>query len=778
MINKRLINTGEAAPAPFDPLQNFETVTYTGNGGTQKITGYIRKGGAFNGSSSKIDLPNGVGSTGAITVSTWINTNNISTTQGIWSFGSTAGYAVECLIESGYLFFRMLNNSGQVGFGIQTGTGYISNNTWHNIVCIFPNTTASNACKIYIDGVERITGTSTLGSVTRNTSNGGLGGRFYSGSLSLPFNGSIDQVRIFDTALDSGEVTTLYNETYASSTKSTTDIFGDGSGIALYELDEDANTTPYYPYGTGAIDAGQSAVFNGNSSRITSGLTSGLTGSYSVSAWFTQDNISTDAAHRELISYVDADGSTGWWIGKHNNTSQWRILGVTGVSIVTMTAQAGWNHIAVVKDSSTVYVYLNGLFVTSFTFPGYWNLGSGLTPQFNIGTQYTGTSEYWDGSIDQVRIYSSALSVSDIEALVSETNVPTTNLTAHYKLDGNANDETGSYNGTPTNITYSDPAEFPNVAYNGTPTNVNFLGMAFQPDLVWVKSRALGSHIITDSIRGDGKEIYPDLTNDEGTVNRFSIDSNGFTATTAGYGNANNVNYVAWCWKAGGSVTPNNNTNGNVTTTVSANVDAGFSIVKYFGGNISNTYGHGLDSAPELIIIKNLDTVRDWSVVGTGLGGDGGDRLVLNDTVAKITTTGLSGTTATTFAFEHNNSIANSAENFIAYCFHSVEGYQKVGSYLGTNAPNNVVTTGFRPRWIMIKSTGATNGDWNIFDTVRENEPLGDVLKANTFSTEGTEAAFVVDITDTGFELDGASGAGGTGQINSSGITYIYLAIA
>ena len=118
-------------------------------------TGKFDQAGVFNGSSSKIDLPNGAGSTGAITVSTWINTNNISTTQGIWSFGSTSGYAVECLIESGYLFFRMLNSSGTAGFGIQTGTGYISNNTWHNIVCIFPNTTASNACKIYIDGLER-----------------------------------------------------------------------------------------------------------------------------------------------------------------------------------------------------------------------------------------------------------------------------------------------------------------------------------------------------------------------------------------------------------------------------------------------------------------------------------------------------------------------------------------------------------------------------------------------------------------------------------------------
>ena len=60
-FNKKFFTTGgivasTPSAAAFDPLQNFETVTYTGNGSTQKITGYIRKGAAFNGSSSKIDI--------------------------------------------------------------------------------------------------------------------------------------------------------------------------------------------------------------------------------------------------------------------------------------------------------------------------------------------------------------------------------------------------------------------------------------------------------------------------------------------------------------------------------------------------------------------------------------------------------------------------------------------------------------------------------------------------------------------------------------------------
>lgn len=336
--------------------------------------------------------------------------------------------------------------------------------------------------------------------------------------------------RIINTATDAG----------AACTTDTVQIL-DGvpfQSIATYQFENNADdltgnydgtfTNPSYVTGK----FGQAAEFNGSSSRITSGLTSGLTGSFSVSAWFTQDNISTDTAHRELISYVDTDGTTGWWIGKHNNTSQWRILGVTGVSIVTMTAQAGWNHIAVVKDSSTVYVYLNGLQVTSFTFPGYWNLGSGNTPQFNIGTQYNGTTEYWDGLIDQVRIYGKALSAANVATLYAETlatastnpifNVPS--CVAYYKMS-DATDETGSYDGTPTNVNFNVAGKFGNAGeFNGSSSKIDITATNTTPVDFSSKNFTISAWINGSGFTTDDRTIISKYSGSNNTTSSFFFD--------------------------------------------------------------------------------------------------------------------------------------------------------------------------------------------------------------------------------------------------------------
>ena len=111
-INKRLINTGvEAAPAAFDPLQNFETVTYTGNGGTQKITGYIRKGAAFNGSSSKIEVNSPiVNVSNDYTVSMWLNTSDVTTFKGIYENINTQEDLCNSIISNAHLNINIIND--------------------------------------------------------------------------------------------------------------------------------------------------------------------------------------------------------------------------------------------------------------------------------------------------------------------------------------------------------------------------------------------------------------------------------------------------------------------------------------------------------------------------------------------------------------------------------------------------------------------------------------------------------------------------------------------
>jgi len=316
---------------------------------------------------------------------------------------------------------------------------------------------------------------------------------------------------------------------------------------------------------------------------------------------------------------------------------------------------------------------------------------------------------------------------------------------------------------------------FTPVTYTGNGTTQS-ITTGFQPDLVWVKNRsAAQSHYLFDSVRGDNAGIFPDLTDAEYTsVNYISFDSNGFT--TGSTNNINTNNYVAWCWKAGGSAV--SNTDGTVTSTVSANQDAGFSIVK--GTAISNgafTVGHGLSSAPELYIIKNTSGVGGWITYVQSLGAD--KYLTLNTSDAAGTSTLFWNNTApssTVFQMNAGQVITGSAD-FIAYCFHSVDGYQKVGSYTGDSSTSgNIITTGFQPRFLLIKNiSNSTDTHWGMFDSIRDaTNPNTGRLLANVSNAEvTTDSNWGFNFLSNGFEP-----TVGSNQVNASGSTYIYLAIA
>ena len=87
-LGKKIFKSSSASAGAINPLENFETVTYTGNGATKKITGYIRKGAAFNGSSSKIVLSNyivGDWNTGNQTISFWVKFNDFNNPLALFS---------------------------------------------------------------------------------------------------------------------------------------------------------------------------------------------------------------------------------------------------------------------------------------------------------------------------------------------------------------------------------------------------------------------------------------------------------------------------------------------------------------------------------------------------------------------------------------------------------------------------------------------------------------------------------------------------------------------
>jgi hypothetical protein len=732
---------------------------------TGGVNGYIGAAGEFNGSSSYISSSNpfsGQSGNGQIySISIWFKADSFSSQYPTLFKGRGTGETPP------YVWL----NASQIRFhGYRYGDATVSLNTnqWYHLVVIENNGVISG----YLDGTSITFGNQLIWNQT-NGANLFIGGD--PNSSSYYWDGKIDQVRIFNKALSSSEITTLYGETSASATKSTTDIFDDGSAVALYELEGNALDTS-----RGAIDSGQSAVFNGSSSQITlpSALSDGATTDAGcISFWFNVGaEVTSSTANNEIMSFAFSGGATGKiTLGSTTGNFSGETISVssditTQYTYSTTNIPAGWNHAVIQWNGSTTKwdIYINKIAHSTSTF--------GTNEQGKFALKFGNRSSfYYNGKLDQIRVYSSALSSADITNLYNETNVPTTNLVAHYKFDGNANDSAGSYNGTATSITYSDPAEYPkyngtatnvSYAYDGTPTNVGFVGTSFQPDLVWIKPRSYAdNNNLFDSIRGVTKQLISNNTSAESTqANTLqSFDSNGFTTGPDNNTNTNGSTYVAWCWKAGGSAV--SNTDGTITSQVSANTDAGFSIVKWTTTSAAAwNVGHGLSSAPEMIISKTSSFGNSWEVYHKDVGT--GKYLLLHSTAAAGTDAGaFSSVTNTTWTSYTTNTLAT----YIAYCFHSVDSYQKVGSYSGSGGAGNKQTLGFKPRFLMVKLTNG-GGSWWIFDGSRTpNNPRNLTLRADTTDTDYTLDG--VDFEDDGFSFNSL-------YFNESGSDFIYLAIA
>jgi hypothetical protein len=339
-----------------------------------------------------------------------------------------------------------------------------------------------------------------------------------------------------------------------------------------------------------------------------------------------------------------------------------------------------------------------------------------------------------------------------------------------------------------------DPAVIPSehfntVLYTGNGSSERTItGVGFQPDMLWSKVRSnSGDQNLMDSVRGSDstsmRNMNPNLTSAESTNTEWykAIASDGFiTATVAGTtSNWSGYTYVVWNWKANG--TGVSNTNGSITSTVSANADAGFSIVSYTGnGTNPATVGHGLSSAPEMIIIKKRSFASDWTVYHAGIASDAEtDFIELNTTGAASDDHERWNDTApssTVWTMQNRAEMNGSGGTFIAYCFHSVDGYSKMGSYTGNgSADGTFVYTGFAPKYVMIKQSSASVEMWNVFDDARSPYNLvNDYIKANDAGAERVNHTTLnLDFTSNGFKIRGTN----TG-INTSGATYIFLAFA
>jgi len=302
----------------------------------------------------------------------------------------------------------------------------------------------------------------------------------------------------------------------------------------------------------------------------------------------------------------------------------------------------------------------------------------------------------------------------------------------------------------------------------------SYTGLGFKPDLVWVKWRGGSqSHGIFDSSRGTSKVLNCDTQTAEATSSGLtSFDSDGYTM-----GNSYNQSgreYVGWCWRANGGVT-SSNSDGATASVVQANTKSGFSIVTYTGfsgASGTSTVGHSLQKAPEFIITKSRNSDSRWWVQHVGLSAVT-KTILLNSSAAEgdYSSYGtLSAPTSSVFSINGVEGIGGSARNYIAYVWHSVEGFSKFGKFEGnSNADGPFVYTGFRPRFFWIKEIDNAD-DWVAYDTARNTANTGSskVLNFDNANAEDDSSGRTVDVLSNGFKIRTSNST-----INASA-TYIY----
>ena len=335
--------------------------------------------------------------------------------------------------------------------------------------------------------------------------------------------------------------------------------------------------------------------------------------------------------------------------------------------------------------------------------------------------------------------------------------------------------------------------QFGVVTYTGNqPTGQTVNSLGFKPDLIWAKMRSsTQNNMLLDSSRLNSRStpfmLQSDLQGAEiddqsqGNNNKIisSFNTDGFTLGGSNSGpNDASRTYVAWCWRANGGVT-SSNSDGATASVVQANTKAGFSICTYTGfsgASGTSTVGHGLQKAPEFIITKSRNSDSGWWVQHVGLSAVT-KTILLNSNAVEGDYSGygsLSAPTSSVFSINGVEGIGGSAKNYIAYVWHSVEGFSKFGKYEGNaNADGAFIYTGFRPRMIILRAINVASDGWLMYDTARETFNVMDsVLQPHLSSAEYSNAAFRLNVLSNGFKLRSSDNA-----VNGTSYDpYIYMA--
>tara|TARA_Y100000401_G_scaffold71186_1_gene57307 strand:+ start:1401 stop:3818 length:2418 start_codon:yes stop_codon:yes gene_type:complete len=789
-----------ATPTIPNGEEYFFPIIYEGNGAGQRVgkfvpftdSGTIANSLIFNDGDSPYmrRTPSGAGNRKTFTVSFWVKRCQLGVLQIICTQGADHNNATVISFDTSNRFKFSHNDSGSATYTVTSNRTFEDTSKFYHLLASVDTTqsTASDRVKLYVDG-DLITSFASSSYPSQDfdldfnsTGTIAVSGQIPSGTL-FPFDGYLTEINLVDgsaltpdtfgltdtstgrwipkalTGITYG--TNGFRLQFGSSSALGDDTSGNNHDFSVTNLVAGDQTTdsPTQNHATLAVNGPNvSSSFSEGNLKATFPTSSAMTGGLST--------LKMVSGKYYMEATVDSISSAGL------------VLGIMGSDRYTAT-----NEFTGRRFDAYGYYSVDGKLFNNY---------DGNSTSFTFGNSYT-TSDVIGIAVDldNDKLYFSKNGTFQNSANPSagtggHSIISAKSTTAGFYRFCLTDGGTGSTDIVTANFgqksfTYTPPTSFVALQQDNLPeTSKGVSGF------VWIKERTASSnHQIYDSSRGAGKLIMSSSTNAESTRTDalYKFLKGGYAVGDNSSINGSGDSVVAWNWVANVGNTASNG-NGSITSTVQVNQTAGFSIVEFTTPSTTQdfTVGHGLSVAPRVFFFKRLDSTSGWAFYHQDVFDANGNQytLFLNTTAASAapnpgTAMYPSATTATTFSLRAGASIASSA-NCVAYCFNEVDGYSKFGKYTGNgNADGTFVYTGFRPAWLMIKSTGSAN--WYIIDTKRDPiNPTGQHnINADTTSAESSNAGLAsLDILSNGFKNRQGAGTG----INNSGQAYIYMAFA
>jgi len=779
--------------------------------------------GSFNGSSQYLSSSTALfnyttanASTQTATIEAMVYLNSYQTPSQV--------YYSPCIAGKGDVYMNLgVNGSGNLIFyhydgtaRTITGSSVIPLNTWTYVAVTISGGTAT----IYVNGTSVGSGT-WYGIQAAGQSSTSYFGRPATSGSALYLNGYISNLRVSSIARTISTPATSYSNdanTNFLTLQSATVVDNSTNAYAITNTGT-VTTSVSYPFYTTSV----SADYSGNANNWTSNninvassgttydamidsptLTSATVANYCVfsplwtgSPTLSNGNLQITSATTSQTAIGSMAANSGKFYFEYQYTSSPATNGGGGVWDINSAFSAGGvpdsgTGARYVPTSGNIVKFINGSATTVGTYATYTS-GDIIGVGFDCDA---GTVSFYKNNTLQVTITDSNfiskffapcmyVYTGNVAANFGQRPFSYTPPTGFVRLN--------TFN-LPDSTIKKGNTNFDVLTYTGNgATSRSFTGLSFQPDLIWNKDRTTAySHRIVDSVRGVRKELYSNTTDQEldqwstyGSVNSF--DTNGYTITTGGtagnfIANLNGDAQVAWIWKASGSTS--SNTSGTITSTVSVNATAGFSVVTWAGSGAAGTVGHGLGVTPAMIITKNRTSgSTEWVTWHKSLSGatnTDGAYIYLNSTGAASTTSIFyngSQISSSVFGLRGNNINVNaSSNNYVAYCWAEIAGFSKFGSYTGNGSIDGpFVYLGFRPKFIIFKRADGVGG-WLIDDSMRDTFNYVDLeLLAHSSDAEAASGSdFSFDYLSNGFKVRRLSSS----SLNVNAATIIYMAFA